>query len=320
MSSGNSGSTVGPADCSGSVSVRAKPLIVYIMGDGRSGSTVTSVVLGNHPCISSNGELHRFSQFKGYPKRDNEKEEDHRFWQEVRRCYRLEGFSTDFEHLEDVQGEIENYHNFGRVFFDRVPPDISSEYKAHLLGLFKAIREVSGRDIIVDETKRPGRGYALLHFQETDVRIIHLVRDPRGVVWSQQKRSVEQKHKSPLTAAAHYLIKNLMAFLVQLRATRGKVMRVRYEDLVREPSRELARIGQFLGLSMDPIVAKIEAGEPLRVPILLDGNRIRCQTEINLQFDDSWRRNLSFGDRLMIALITLPFFLLFGYWNYPYDE
>jgi hypothetical protein len=319
MKKGISASAMEYADCSETAAAGAKLLVVYIMGDGRSGSTATSVVLGNHPCISSNGELHRFVQFRGHPKWDNEKAEDHRFWKEVRERYEKDGASTDYEHLEDVQGEIENYHNFSRVFFGRVQAGVYSEYYAHLVGLFKAIRAVSGRDIIVDETKRPGRGYALLQCQETDVRVIHLVRDPRGVVWSQIKRAVEQKQKSPLTAAVHYSIKNLMSLLVQLRAPRGTVMRVRYEDLAREPSGELARIGQFLDLSMDPVVAKIEAGEPLQVPFLLDGNRIRCQTEITLRFDDSWRRNQRFMDRLVATLFTLPFFLLFGYWNYPYD-
>jgi hypothetical protein len=110
-----------------------------------------------------------------------------------------------------------------------------------------------------------------------------------------------------------------MALLVSLRAPQGTVLRVRYEDLVREPSKELVRIGQFLGLSMQPVIEQIEAGQPLRVPYLLDGNRIRCETEISLRFDDSWRKRQSLGDRLVATLFTLPFFLLFGYWNYPYD-
>ena len=50
------------------------PLVVYIMGDGRSGSTVTGIVLGNHPSISSNGELHKWARYKGHPKEDNDKD------------------------------------------------------------------------------------------------------------------------------------------------------------------------------------------------------------------------------------------------------
>ncbi len=307
-------------DCSGSTLVQRKLLVVYIMGDGRSGSTVTSVVLGNHPCISSNGELHKFARYRGHPKRDNNKEKDLRFWKDVREYYRSAGYSTDYRHLEDIQGEIENYGSFWRLLFQRIPEDVCSEYCAYVGGLFRAIRAVSKRDIIVDESKRPARGYALPRCPGTDVRIIHLVRDPRGVVWSQKKRTVEHKYKSPLVAGAHYSTKNLMSLLVQLRAPRGRVMRVRYEDLVREPAVELTRIGEFLDLSMEPVIERIEAGEPLQVPYLLDGNRIRCEKEITLRFDDTWRRQQSLGERLVAILCTLPFFLLFGYWNYPYDS
>jgi|GEM_PF-3465327 len=307
-------------DSSGATPALCKPLVVYIMGDGRSGSTVTGIVLGNHPCISSNGELHKFARYKGNPKKDNNKEEDQRFWKEVREFYRSEGLSTDFEHLEDIQGEIENYGSFPKVLFHRVPADIWAEYCTHVGGLFKAIRAASKQNIIVDEAKRPPRGCALLRCPSIEVRIIHLVRDPRGVVWSQKKRTVEHKYKPPLTAAMHYSTKNLMSLLVQLSAPRGRVMRVRYEDLVREPAKELTRIGQFLGLSMEPVIGRIEAGEPLRVPYLLDGNRIRCEKEITLRFDNTWRKRQSLGDRLVATLFTLPFFLLFGYWNYPYDS
>lgn len=307
------------ADCT-CVSGQHKPLVVYIMGDGRSGSTVTGVVLGNHPCISSNGELHKFARYRGHPKKDNEKEKDLRFWEEVRAYFQSEGLSTDYEHLEALQGEIENYRNFGRLLFHRIPSDTCSEYCTHVGGLFRAISTVSKLDIIVDEAKRPARGYALLGCSDIDVRIIHLVRDPRGVIWSQKKRTVEHKYKSPFIAAMHYSAKNLMALLVQLKAPRGSVIRVRYEDLVREPTKELTRIGQWLGLSMEPLIEQIEAGESLQVPFLLDGNRIRCETEITLRFDDTWRRRQSLGDRLVAILFTLPFFLGFGYWNYPYDS
>jgi hypothetical protein len=294
--------------------------VVYIMGDGRSGSTVTGIILGNHPAISSNGELHKWARYRGHPKRDNDKEEDLRFWAEVRKCYRSQGLSTDFSHLQNVQGEVENYGRFPKLLLHRVSPEVCAEYCTHVGGVFKAISAVSRRDIIVDEAKRPARGLALLRCPGCNVRIIHLVRDPRGVVWSQGKRTVEHKFKSPLVAALHYSSKNLMSLLVQLFAPRGRVLRVRYEDLVRQPADQLKRIGQFLGLSMEPVIDKIDAGEPLQVPYLLDGNRIRREKEIQLRFDDTWRKQQSLGNRLVAILFTFPFFVLFGYWNYPYDS
>jgi hypothetical protein len=298
---------------------RNEPTVVYIMGDGRSGSTVTGIVLGNHPSISSNGELHKWARYKGHPKKDNDKEQDLLFWEKVRDCYASEGLSDDYAHLQDVQGEFENYGKFPALLFRRACPKACMEYCIHVAGVFRAISTASKCDIIVDEAKRPTRALALLRCPGIDLRIIHLVRDPRGVIWSQKKRTVEHKYKSPVTAALHYSSKNLMSLLVQLAAPRGTVIRVRYEDLVRTPGEELRRIGQFLGLSMDLLIDRIEAGAPLQVPYLLDGNRIRRQNEIRLRFDDTWRKNQGLWDSLVAVLFTLPFFVLFGYWNYPYD-
>lgn len=293
--------------------------LIYIMGDGRSGSTIASIVLGNHPAVSSNGELHRWPTFRGYPKWDNEKEEDHLFWAQVRSYYLQQGFPCDFSHLSEIQDEIEDYRWFPRVLLNRTPREVSAEYCAYVAGLIEAIRAISGKSTIVDETKRPGRAYQLLRCQRMNLRIIHLVRDPRGVIWSSKKRDVEHKYKPPVTAAVHYSVKNLMSVIVQLLAPRGTVLRVRYEDLVRRPGAELRRIGEFLGLSMDPVIEKLEAGQPLQVPCLLDGNRIRHKTEITLWFDDAWRRRLAFRHRLVAVLLTFPFFVFFGYWNYAYD-
>jgi Sulfotransferase family len=298
---------------------RQKHSLIYIMGDGRSGSTIASIVLGNHPSISSNGELHKWALFKGYPKWDNKKEEDHRFWEAVRAYYLKRGFPSDFAYLEGVQDKVEEYIRFPELLLHRTPPETLSTYYAYVLGLVEAIEAVSDKEIVVDETKRPGRGYALLRCQDIDMRIIHIVRDPRGVLWSSKKRDVEHPYKSPLTAAMHYSIKNLMCLIVQRLAPSGTVLRVRYEDLVTRPEVELRRIGGFLGLSMEPILAKIEAGDPLKVPCLLDANRIRHETEIRLRLDDAWRSRLGLGNRLIAVLGTLPFFLLFGYWNYPYE-
>jgi hypothetical protein len=111
-----------------------------------------------------------------------------------------------------------------------------------------------------------------------------------------------------------------MSVIVHLLAPRGTVLRVRYDDFVRKPAAELRRIEEFLGLSMQPVIDKIEMGEPLRVPHLLDGNRIRREEEITLRFDAAWRRQLTVGNRLVSVLLTLPFFILFGYWNYPYGD
>jgi hypothetical protein len=292
--------------------------VIYIMGDGRSGSTVLSIILGNHPSIESVGELNRWPQFSGQTKPGNRKVEDEAFWKAVRYSYQPGEVEPDYAALVDLQGEFENYKNFPKVFLPVLFKDQRERYNDYLFRLFCAVQSIRGREVIVDETKRPGRGYMLLRDPRLDVRIIHLVRDPRGVMYSQLKTDVEHKFKAPPISMLHYLIKNVMSECVRLLMTGGSVLRVRYEDLALNPEKELVRISRFIGISMDSVIHQIISGEPLTVPHLLDGNRIRHQNAIKLRFDDEWRRKLGLVHKLIAIIMTLPLFLLYNYWNYPH--
>jgi hypothetical protein len=61
------------------------------------------------------------------------------------------------------------------------------EYKNHVLGLYEAIEKVSGKEVIVDSSKNPVRAFALTQIKDIDLRLVHLVRDVRGVVCSVMK-------------------------------------------------------------------------------------------------------------------------------------
>jgi hypothetical protein len=302
------------------VSANIKKLkIIYIMGDGRSGSTILSIILGNHPDIASVGELHRWPEFQGQTKPGDEKLENKRFWEDILAHYCALGSSPDFENLALLQEDIEDYQQFFKVLLSKDTQD-SEAYKNYLKQLFEAISCVADRQIIVDETKKPGRAYKLLKHKDFDTRVIHLVRDPRGVVWSQLKKDVEHKSKHPLTTMAHYNIKNCMGLLVNWLTPNQSILRIRYEDLVAVPEKTLGNIGKFIGISMEPVQQKIRSGESLWVPHLIDGNRIRKKDKINLRFDLEWQRKLTKGWRLVTVFFTLPLFLGFGYWKKRYSN
>src|SRR5437762_11362346 len=89
---------------------------------------------------------------------------------------------------------------------------------------------------------------------EVDLRTVHLVRDSRGVAWSWQRR-VEKKvtegapallpRFGPVAASARWLAYNAQASSLG----RGiPSMRLRYEDLVREPRASIARILRLAGI------------------------------------------------------------------------
>ena len=111
--------------------------------------------------------------------------------------------------------------------------------------LFEAILSQSGKKTIVDSSKLPGRAMALALVPEIDLRVIHVVRDGRGVAWSLAKayqREVksglqrEIKPKSVSRTALRWTMVNLETEYLFRKLGPEKVMRLRYEDFVSNPA------------------------------------------------------------------------------------
>ncbi len=66
-----------------------------------------------------------------------------------------------------------------------------------------AIRSVSGCEVILDSTKDPAYAFLLNLVPEVDMRLIHLVRDSRGVAYSWQRRRCPPRVRKPSRAARH---------------------------------------------------------------------------------------------------------------------
>ena len=64
-------------------------------------------------------------------------------------------------------------------------------YRRILTKLYCAIQSVSGSQVIVDSSKGPRYAMLLNEIPEIDLRVVHLVRDSRGVVYSWQKKHVK---------------------------------------------------------------------------------------------------------------------------------
>jgi hypothetical protein len=285
------------------------------MGDGRSGSTVLATLLGNHPEITSVGEICKWPRFEGRPKQGDDKEGLEAFWEDVLAAYRSQHGDTSFEQLADVQNMFENYGRLPAVLLGRTPRWAREIYQNHAVKLIRSITAVTGDGVVVDSSKRMGRAYMLMRNPYIDARVIHIVRDPRGALWSQMKRNVEQKHKNPLQAVGHYCIKNLSCHLVSWFSKDKPVLRLRYEDLTLRSDDVLRQLEAFLEIPMDPLREIVSAGRPLAVENLLDGNRLRRQTELRLRIDDAWCSKLPGFWKVAGLALTLPFSAVYGYWG-----
>jgi hypothetical protein len=192
-------------------------------------------------------------------------------------------------------------------------------YGASYAGLYEAIAAEAGAACVVDASKWPVQALALAR-GGLDVRVIHLVRDVRGVAYSLGKRDVSRPHAvgeadamtrlSPAEAAARWVAVQSQAGL--LRRCGLPVARMRYEDFVRRPRPAVAAALAGLGLAVPPAhLAHIGDGQlMLGTSHGLSGNPSRFRDgAITLRADETWRASMSRRDRLIVTAIGLPLML-----------
>ena len=97
-----------------------------------------------------------------------------------------------------------------------------ARYEAYLVPLYRAIAEVGGARVVVDSSKLPSHAAILRRLDPIDLRMIHLVRDSRGVAYSWQKQVVKDPATGermivyrPWSAAVRYDLYNAMTQAVR---------------------------------------------------------------------------------------------------------
>jgi hypothetical protein len=175
--------------------------------------------------------------------------------------------------------------------------------------------------VIVDSSKIATFAMLARQSPSVELRTVHLVRDPRGVITSWRKSIVRTDGATADTmprygvvpASVRYLGYNALAHA--LRAL-GRYRFLRYEDLLADPREEVRRILSFAGVPVDTDdLGFLRADEADLAPNhTVDGNPMRLQAgPVPLRADDAWRTALSPRDRSLVLAITGPLSLPYGY-------
>ncbi len=282
------------------------------MSAGRSGSTILDIVLSNHPGLEGVGELINLPE-KGWLKAEycscGRRVPDCSFWRRVGQNWGGNGKVGVKRYLE-LQRSFMRYRHCPRLWRQRSgPSDEFREYSRRTGELYRAIREAGSSRMIVDSSKNPVRALALSMMPEIDFYLLHLVRDCRGVAWS-EKKSFNKDEQAGLESdmpgrpawqtARAWTAVNLFCGWVKRRLPAERTMRLRYEDLVAKPRESLSRIADWIGLDFGQLMPGIDAGQELHKGHTVAGNRLRMQKRLRLKADIEWQRKLPSRDRLII--------------------
>ena len=284
--------------------------IIYIMGGGRSGSTLFSLLLGMHSNIISVGEIKSWGKYKGCPRDINIDKRSKKLWEMVKKEYEIQiDEKIAFKKIEKIVQKYESKKEFLRKIFKGKKTTEYDYYMEHLINLYCSIHNATSKKIIVDSSKNLSRALHLLKCNELNVKIIHLIRDPRGVVWSFMKKNVEQKAKRPLKAIWDYICINLICYILRL-IYKEKIIKIVYEDLVYAQTKTLYKLSKFIKINFCELDDIIKKNDDISVKYLIDGNRIRKNRTIKIKIDDEWKYKLAFKYKKIAALFGKPIYYL----------
>jgi len=245
-----------------------RPKVIYVMGSGRSGSTVLGVTLGNCEDMFYAGELDTWLARSGVPILGGV--ERTRFWKAVRED--VDGAASEI-FGRDIRGYMERSSLPLRPDRWRGHMRLRGRYRRATEDLYRAIARVAGASYVVDTSHFPLRARELQQLDGIDVYLLFLFRDPQGVVESFarliKRRDVAERRLRELSTNANLWITHLLSVYVFLRHRRDRRMVVRHEDFLKDPEGIVRDILRRVGSpSAPPDLTTLRTGFPLK------GNRL----------------------------------------------
>lgn len=306
--------------------------IVYIGSVGRSGTTLLERSIATSPSFVCLGEMvhlwHRGLQldepcgcgtaFRVCP-----------FWAAVAQRAFGGWESLDLDQIERWRHAVDR----NRFIPLLVAPKLAGRrFRDSLTGLidvldrlYTAISEQAGShaghdQILIDSSKHPSYLFVLRHLPSHRVRLLHVVRDPRGVAHSWGKvverpeAGDDMERLGIWRACARWTSHNLLLQLAGLLGTRRR--RLAYERFTADPV-ELGRIvADLIGSAAATNHVTLPHFDDRTIQLGCDhtvsGNPMRFTSgAVTIRSDDAWRRAMPRSRRMIVATLTFP--LRLGY-------
>jgi hypothetical protein len=270
-----------------------RPRVAYVMGSGRSGSTILGVALGNCAGIFYAGELDAWLRTSGVPPQGGA--ERARFWETV----------ADEVGSEEFFGEsswrrLEHSLSPFRIWAWPARRRLRQRYRSVAERLYRATARAAGTPYIIDTSHYPLRARELQLLEGIDLHLIYLVRDPHDVVASFRRRDVGGPSRAPLVTNAYLWLTHLLSVAIFLLHPRDRRVLVRYEDFIAEPGRMLSQILGWWGIASElPELTHLRPGVPFQ------GNRLVQQETLSVVHPTTARVALR-----ITSLIQAPWKLL----------
>ena len=267
--------------------------ILYVVGVGHSGSTLLNLLLNGHSEAVGLCELHFLERYLQLPADDPLNPLRYSMWQDAKKCWESKtGVSFSDLHISTPsRRQLAKWRDV----------DLAT-YRMHNSALFDCISEVTRAKLLVD-TSKSLRRLSLLSKCDLPLKIVHLVRDGRGVV-----NSYRRKYGRFRVGLDRWFLRTLLVPLARQKSENAEWLSLKYEDLADSPDLTLQRLCTFAGLDYQSSMLRYWESEDVSI----GGNRMRGKKR-PVKLDEAWFQELSFLHRAGFALIGGWLNMAYGY-------
>ena len=300
--------------------------VIFIGGLGRSGTTLLERMLGELPGVCPLGEIvHLWRR----DVRDDERCGCGRrfsgcdFWQAVGRRAFGGWDRVDVDRVLALRAAVERTRHIPRLARWHLPGGYGAqvaEYAYFYTRVYEAAAAESGAAAVVDSSKHSALAYCLRWSADIDLRVVHMVRDSRGVAysWTKTVARPETDGRAQMTryrpGRAALLWNAHNTALGWLARTGVPVHRLRYEELLADPAGAVRAVATFGGVPVDSLDFLDQSSVRLGTCHSAAGNPMRFATgSVPLHADDAWRDAFPPGQRRLVGALTAPLLAAYGY-------
>ncbi len=301
--------------------------VLYLAGWGRSGSTLLASILGQFPGAFAAGELRSLwvrGMLEGRLCGCRKPVLACPVWENV---IASAAFPLSAAEMGAIQGTSLRTRDYPaawlRLAARRGIDERLQRYVDTYATAYRAVAAATAADVIIDSSGYPLDALYLARHGDVDLRVLHLVRDPRPVAaaWTNPKAlddtadGTESSFRQ-FSAAGSSTIWALWNAMINgpLAAAAGPegALRVRYEDLIADPEGAVGSIARFVGL--DPAASPIDGRvATLSTSHIVAGNPSRYLTgEVEIR-----RERPAAMSARDTALATVPALPLLRRYRYP---
>jgi Sulfotransferase family len=213
----------------------SRPKVAYVVGTGRSGSTILGLALGSCEGVTCLGELHLWLGKAGRSPLRGERRE--RFWAQVRELAKVD---------PDLLGPATRVLERTAALFDprtwRAQRRLRRPYLAATEQILRAAAHVAGGTHVVDTSHFPRRARHLQRLDGIELYLLFVVRDPGRTVASYRDDDRDFPQFNLLSTNLYVWVTYLLSVLVFLRHPRERRLLVSYEAFLEDPEEAVAEI------------------------------------------------------------------------------